>query len=103
MKRLKTVPMAIGAMALAAGTVAAFSTLPDAAGPGLQKASDASGKTAPERAIPDGVPPPSPAVEPAVVEPAVALPDAGSHGATFSAASRAEYPTPDTNYGADLS
>ena len=47
MKRLKSVPLAIGALTLAAGTVAAFSTMPDASGPGLQKASDASGKTVP--------------------------------------------------------
>ncbi|MFL5713824.1 MAG: hypothetical protein ACJ769_04080 [Chloroflexota bacterium] len=102
MKRLKTVPMAITAVALAAGTVAAFSTLPDAAGPGLQKASDASGKTVPVRAVPADVPPAAPAADP-VEAPAVELPDAASHGATVSAAARADDATPDTNHGADVS
>ena len=52
MTRLKSVPLAIGGLVLAAGTVAAFTSLPDAAGPGLQKASDAAGKTVPVRAAP---------------------------------------------------
>ena len=56
MKRLKSVPLAIGAVALAAGTAAAFAAMPDAAGPGLQKASDASGKTVPVRAVPAASP-----------------------------------------------
>lgn len=99
MKRLKSVPLAIGALTLAAGTVAAFSALPDAAGPGLQKASDASGKAVPVRAAPADVPP---AAEP-VEAPTLDLPDAASHGAAVSAAARAEDSTPDTNHGADVS
>ena len=100
MKRLKSVPIAIGALALAAGTVAAFSTMPEAAGPGLQKASDASGKTVPVRAVPADAPPAAPALEPAE---APALPDAASHGEDVSAAAKAEDTTPDTNHGADVS
>ena len=65
MTRLKSIPLAIGAVALAAGTVAAFTALPAAAGPGLQKASDASGKTVPVREAPADVPPAAPAAEPA--------------------------------------
>src|SRR6185503_3690661 len=83
MKRLKSVPLAIGALTLAAGTVAAFSTMPESAGPGLQKASDASGKTVPVRAGGVHVPPAAPANEPAE---AVDLPDAATHGEDVSAA-----------------
>src|SRR6188472_3068610 len=64
MTRLKSVPLAIGGLILAAGTVAAFTALPDAAAPGLQKASDASGKTVPVRAVPADVPPAAPILEP---------------------------------------
>ena len=107
MQRLKSIPLAVGPLVLAAGTVAAFSTMPEAAGPGLQKASDASGKTVPVRAVPADVPPAAPAAEPAEapdVDAAPAdLPDAVSHGAAVSAAAQAEDTTPDTNYGADVS
>jgi hypothetical protein len=107
MRRLKSIPLAIGALALAAGAVAAFSTMPEAAAPGLQKASDASGKTVPVRAVPAAVPPAAPAAEPAeatdVDAPPAGLPDAASHGAAVSAAAQAEDTTPDTNHGADVS
>jgi hypothetical protein len=102
MTRLKSVPLAIGALVLAAGTVAAFAAMPDAAGPGLQKASDAAGKTVPVRAVPVDVPAVAPAVEPADAPPAD-LPDAAAHGAIVSAAARADDTTPDTNHGADVS
>jgi hypothetical protein len=97
MTRLKSIPLAIGGLVLMAGTVAAFTALPDAAAPGLQKASEASGKTVPVRAVPDA---------PAVVAPAapdVDLPDAATHGAAVSAVATAEDATPDTNHGADVS
>ena len=107
MQRLKSIPLAVGALVLAAGTVAAFSTMPAAAGPGLQKASDASGKTVPVRAVPAEIPPAAPAGDPAeapdVVAPPADLPDAASHGAAVSAAAQAEDVTPDTNHGADVS
>ena len=102
MTRLKSVPLAIGGLVLAAGTVAAFTALPDAAGPGLQKATDASGQTVPVRAVPADVPPVAPAIEPADAS-AADLPDAASHGADVSAVATAEDPTPDTNRGADVS
>src|SRR6188472_826366 len=101
MTRLKSIPLAIGAAALAAGSVAAFSTMPDASGPGLQKASDASGKTVPVRAAPDQAPPAAPAV--VTAEAPADLPDAAAHGAAVSAAAQAEDTTPDTNHGADVS
>lgn len=101
MTRLKSVPLAIGGLVLAAGTVAAFTALPDAAGPGLQKATDVSGKTVPVRAVPAEVPPAAPRAEPA--DAPADLPDAASHGADVSAAARAEDTTPDTNHGADVS
>ena len=102
MKRLKGVPLAVGALVLAAGTVAAFSTLPDASAPGLRRASDAAGKTVPVRAAPVDVPPAAPVADPADA-PAVDLPDAASHGAAVSTAARAEDATPQTNHGADVS
>jgi hypothetical protein len=99
MTRLKSIPLAIGGLVLMAGTVAAFTALPDAAAPGLQKASEASGKTVPVRAVP--------ADAPAVVAPAAApdvdLPDAATHGAAVSGVATAEDVTPDTNHGADVS
>lgn len=101
MTRLKSVPLAIGGLILAAGTVAAFTALPDAAAPGLQKASDASGKTVPVRDVPADIPPAAPALEPA--DGPADLPDAASHGAAVSAAAQAEDTTPDTNHGADVS
>jgi len=103
MQRLKSIPLAVGALVLAAGTVAAFPTLPEAAGPGLQKASDASGKTVPVRAAPADVPPVAPVADPAEAPDVDALPDAASHGAAVSAAAQAEDTTPDTNHGADVS
>jgi hypothetical protein len=102
MTRMKSVPLAIGGLVLAAGTVAAFTALPDAAGPGLQKAAEAAGKTVPVRAAPDAAPPVAPAAEPAEA-PAADLPDAASHGADVSAVATAEDTTPDTNHGADVS
>jgi hypothetical protein len=101
MTRLKSVPLAIGGLIFAAGTVAAFTALPDAAAPGLQKASDASGKTVPVRVVPADVPPAAPILEPA--DAPADLPDAASHGAAVSAAAQAEDTTPDTNHGADVS
>jgi hypothetical protein len=101
MTRLKSVPLAIGGLVLAAGTVAAFAAMPDAAGPSLQRASDAAGKTVPVRAVPAEVPPAAPGAEPA--DAPADLPDAASHGADVAAAARAEDTTPDTNHGADVS
>src|SRR5918994_4602699 len=102
MTRIKSVPFAIGGLILAAGTVAAFSPLPDAAGPGLQRATEASGKTVPVRAAPDAAPPLGTTVVSADA-PQADLPDAASHGADVSAAAQAEDTTPDTNHGADVS
>ena len=103
MSRLKSIPLVIGGLILMAGTVAAFTALPDAAAPGLQKATEAAGKTVPVRAVPVDAP--------AVVAPAVApeeapaadLPDAAAHGSAVSTVATAEDTTPDTNHGADVS
>jgi hypothetical protein len=103
MKRMKGVFFALGALLLSVGTVAAFSTMPEAAGPGLQKASEHSGKTVPVRSAPDQAPP-APAAAPAEDATAPAdLPDAASHGAAVSAVATADDATPDTNHGADVS
>ena len=75
MTRLRSVPIAVGVLALSAGVVAAFNTLPEAATTGLEKASDASGRTVPAR----------PAELPATLQvqaedvEAVDLPDAAAH------------------------
>ena len=103
MTRLKSIPLAIGGLVLMAGTVAAFTALPDAAAPGLQKATEAAGKTVPVRAVPVDAPL---VVVPAVAPeeaPAVDLPDAAAHGAAVSAVATAEDTTPDKNHGADVS
>ena len=103
MTRLKSIPLAIGGLVLMAGTVAAFTALPDAAAPGLQKATEAAGKTVPVRAVPVDAPlVVAPAVAPEEA-PAVDLPDAAAHGAAVSAVATAEDTTPDTNHGADVS
>ncbi len=103
MTRLKSIPLAIGGLALMAGTVAAFTALPDAAAPGLQKATEASGKSVPVRAAPVDAPAVlAPEVAP-VEAPAVDLPDAAAHGAAVSAVATSEDSTPDTNHGADVS
>ena len=103
MTRLKSIPLAIGGLVLMAGTVAAFTALPDAAAPGLQKATEAAGKTVPARAVPVDAPVVvAPAVAPKEA-PAVDLPDAAAHGAAVSAVATAEDTTPDTNHGADVS
>src|SRR4029450_5955735 len=107
MTRLKSIPLAIGGLVLMAGTVAAFAALPDAATPGLEEATEMSGKTVPVRAVPAD----APAVDTSAIEPEEApaeaptgdLPDAASHGAAVSGVATAEDPTPDTNRGADVS
>jgi hypothetical protein len=103
MTRLKSIPLAIGALVILAGTVAAFATMPDAAGPGLEKATEVSGKAVPVRAVPADAPAnEAPAADPAS-ETAADLPDAASHGDDVSAVATAEDTTPDTNHGADVS
>ena len=108
MTRLKSIPLAVGGLVLMAGSVAAFAALPDAAAPGLQKATDASGKTVPVRAVPADAPAvnapavDAPAAEPAEVPP-TDLPDAAAHGSAVSTVAKAEETTPDTNHGADVS
>jgi hypothetical protein len=103
MTRLKSIPLAIGGLVLMAGTVAAFAALPDAAAPGLQKASEAAGKTVPVRVVSVDAPAfLAPALAPEQA-PAVDLPDASAHGAAVSAVATAEDTTPDTNHGADVS
>ena len=98
MTRLKSIPVAVGAVVLSAGTVFAFTALPDAATPGLTKASDAAGRTVPARDVSVDAPVAAPAAVPAVE-----LPDAASHGSDVSAAATAEDTTPDTTHGADVS
>ena len=99
MTRLRSLPLAIGALAVSAGVVAAFTVLPSAATNGLDKASDASGRTVPAR--PADVP--APAAQDAADAEAVTLPDAAGHGTEVSTVATGEDATPDTNCGADVS
>src|SRR5436190_23572141 len=107
---------AIAALGLSASAAFAFSALPSAAGPGLERGSDASGKTLPAR--PDSVGAPTlpdqaaangsdedTSTEDTATEDAA--PDAGAptdtHGAAVSAVAKAPDTTSDSNHGADVS
>jgi hypothetical protein len=99
MTRLRSVPIAVGVLALSAGVVAAFNTLPEASTAGLEKATGASGRELPAR--PAELPAPL-QVQAENIE-AVDLPDAAAHGAAVSTVATSDDPTPDTNRGADVS
>lgn len=99
MIRLRSVPIAVGVLALSAGVVAAFNTLPEAATVGLEKATETSGRALPARPaeLPTTLQVQAPEVE------AVDLPDAATHGTAVSTVATSDDPTPDTNRGADVS
>jgi hypothetical protein len=102
MIRLRTFPIAILALLVSSGVVAAVN-LPTAASSGLTIASEHAGKTLPAVPTTTGLSlaPKADATED-LAAPAD-LPDAANHGATVSAVARAEDATPDTNHGADVS
>ena len=79
MTRLRSIAVAIAVLALSAGAVAAFTALPDAASPGLNKATEVSGKALPAR--PAELPT---TVDTQLVVTAEDLPDAASHGVDVS-------------------
>ena len=102
MTRLKSLPLAIGAVVVSAGTVLAFSALPDAAATGRANATSHSGQTVPARPTEPG----APAGKTVTVNtPTAVTPDAptGNHGAVVSAVAKAADTTPATNHGADVS
>jgi hypothetical protein len=98
MFRVRSLAVAIAVLALSAGAVAAFTTLPDAAWNGLNKANDVSGQTVPAR--PDDLPT---SVDVQVDTTAQDLPDAAAHGADVSTVATFDDATPDTNRGVDVS
>jgi hypothetical protein len=100
MTRLRSLPVAILAVFVSAGVVAAF-TIPSAASNGLATASEHSGKTLPAVPTTTGTTL-APTVD-APTAPPADLPDAASHGVAVSAAAQADDTTPDTNHGADVS
>ena len=106
MPRFRSIAIAFAALGLSAGSALAFTALPDAASGGLDKATQASGKTVPARPANPAGPPadeaPAPDAEELEVAPAE-LPDAAQHGADVSAAANADDLTPETNRGADVS
>jgi hypothetical protein len=102
MKRVRALFIALSLVALSAGVVFAFEPLPDASGSGLDRATEASGKTLPAR----------PASAPGLAIAAAAraaltlaaeAADAAAHGAAVSEAAKADDTTPDTNHGQDVS
>lgn len=106
MRRLRSVPVAIVAVLVSAGIVAAFTT-PPAASKGLAIAKEHSGRTVP--AFPTTI---AAGAANAAADSAAAgvelqtpaeLPDAASHGAAVAAVATADDTTPDTNHGADVS
>ena len=107
MTRLRNVLLALGALAVSAGAALGFSALPSAAGPGLDRASEAAGHEVPARpdsaGAPAAAPRPRPRTRPRHAAPAAELPDAAAHGAAVSTVATGEDPTPDTNRGEDVS
>ena len=113
MTRLKTIPMALGGLALSAGAVFGFATMPSTATHGLENATEKSGHTLPARpatvlAHPDLDVPGDAENEDATEatdkdETTPDAPKAGTHGTDVSAVARAADTTPDTNHGADVS
>jgi hypothetical protein len=102
MTRLRSAPLAILAVLVSAGAVAAVTT-PSAASKGLAIATQHAGRTVPAAPAPatTGLSL-APTVDPDA-DAAADLPDAASHGAVVSAVAQAEDTTPDTNHGADVS
>ena len=105
MPRFRSIAIAFVALGLSAGSALAFTALPDAASKGLDKATQASGKTLPARpAAPAGPPTDeAPAVDAETSADAPAdLPDAAQHGLDVSTVAKGDDLTPDTNHGADV-
>ena len=107
----RTIALAIfsaAALAASAGAALAFTSLPTAAGPGLERASDAAGKTLPARPDTAGAPAGAPEApdqdaNEAPDNDAAGGPPSDTHGAAVSTVAKAEDATPDTNHGADVS
>jgi hypothetical protein len=106
----RTIALAVlsaAALAASAGAAFAFTSLPSAAGPGLERASDASGKTLPARPDTAGAPTlPEQAGGDASdndAGPAEAGAPTDTHGAAVSAVATGDDPTPDSNRGVDVS
>jgi hypothetical protein len=102
MPRLKSLPLAFGVLALSAAAAYGFATMPSAADPGLDKATEASGQILPARPAAPG-PPAADVVTNEAHVPLADLPDAAGHGADVSSVAKSDDPTPDTNKGADVS
>ena len=107
MTRIRNVLLALAALAVSAGAALGFNALPSAAGPGLDRASEAAGREVPARPAAPGAPAAAPETDAVEVAedaaPAAELPDAAAHGAAVSTVATGEDPTPDTNRGADVS
>jgi hypothetical protein len=104
--RVRIAPLAILAILVSAGAVAAF-TVPSAASKGLAIGAEQSGRTVPAFPTTSGTslaPKADPASDVDVDAGTEAdLPDAANHGAAVAAVAQADDTTPDTNHGADVS
>lgn len=99
MKLARSLTVAVALVAVSAGLVLAFDPLPDQASAGIDRATEANGKTLPAR------PASAPGLETLVIRVlgAADAAAAAAHGAAVSAIAAAEDTTPDTNHGADVS
>jgi hypothetical protein len=110
-RRSRSIAIALSALALSAGAVAAFNELPEAASNGFDRATEVTERSLPARPDePAGPPTDVPPVElPAAVDQtqvevaAEDLPGAAQHGQDISTVAKGDDPTPDTNRGADVS
>jgi hypothetical protein len=113
MRRIKSIPIAVTAVALSAGAVLGYAALPAASTPGLTNATEHSGRTVPARpAAVDTAPTVTddeavnatgPEAEDAAAPEAEDAPDAATHGTSVSEVAKAPDSTPDDNHGADVS
>jgi hypothetical protein len=95
MTRLKSLPVALAAVALSAGAVLGYAALPTASQPGLDRASEAAKRVVPARPVQDAaIPAAVPLVAPAAED---------THGSDVSTVATGDDPTPDSNRGADVS
>jgi hypothetical protein len=100
MNRLKSIPVAIAAVALSAGAALGYAALPAASTPGLETASEAAGHVVPARPAEHG---PTTDIAPAVEPADAAVPPEDTHGFDVSTIAKADDLTPETNHGADVS
>jgi hypothetical protein len=101
MTRMKSLLIAIAVTAISATAVLGYAALPTASGPGLDKATEASGRTVPARPAQDAQT--TTTQSELTTDAAADLPEAAAHGDAVSTVAAGDDTTPDTNHGADVS